>query len=138
MVSPSSRGGVDVWVTGARVPSARTRNSRSLPAGIPPSAGNREDSCSPGVAVANVIAGQAGAEQGLTAGIGCDHAMAGEAGAEPVDRAVGSARQSHRGQSVEIVLIGEQEHRGNAVELRAAGSRRGQQLPPAPVPGQRA
>ena len=39
MVSPSSSGGMDVWVIGARMPLARTTNSRSLPAGIPLSAG---------------------------------------------------------------------------------------------------
>jgi hypothetical protein len=39
MVSPSSSGGMDVRVTGVRMPLARTRNSRSPPAGIPLSAG---------------------------------------------------------------------------------------------------
>ena len=64
-------------MTGARIPLARTRNSRSLPAGI------RLSAVVPRVPVANVILGQVGAEEDLAAGIRCDHAVAGEAGAEP-------------------------------------------------------
>jgi hypothetical protein len=41
-MSPFSAAGVLVRVTGARVPSVRTRNSRSLPAGTPPCAGPLE------------------------------------------------------------------------------------------------
>ena len=53
---------------------ARTRNSRSLLAGIPPLAGW---GCCPGVAVAEVRPGQVGVDQGFAASVRRDHAVAG-------------------------------------------------------------
>ena len=130
MVSPACGSGGPTRVTGASRPSARTRNSRSLPAGSPVSAvaGLGADPRTAGVAPTNLIPGQLRVEQDLATGVGSDHAVTGPACPEPVDRSSRTALQHSRSECVEVVLLGEQQHRGDALELRAPAGGRSQQF----------
>jgi hypothetical protein len=57
----------------------------------------------------DVVAGQAGAEQGFAAGDGRDHAADGRPRPEPVDGAADATCQVREGKGVEVAVIGEQQ-----------------------------
>ena len=72
--------------------------------------------------------GHASGKQYVPGGVGSDHSVAELRRRKPVYTALDGFRQQHRGERVEVILVGQQEHGRDALESRAAAGGRREQL----------